>query len=49
VEMTNLLGAEAEDWPTLAAAPAARLWLYGKREAASGRKMGHVNRLKPLS
>jgi len=47
-EMTNLLGAEAHDWPRLAADPAARLWLYGKREAAPGRKMGHVNRLSPL-
>ena len=28
--------------------PAARLWLYGKRETAPGRKMGHVNRLRPL-
>jgi 5-(carboxyamino)imidazole ribonucleotide synthase len=49
VEMTNLLGDEAGDWASLAADPAARLWLYGKREAAPGRKMGHVNRLKPLS
>jgi len=48
VEMTNLLGAEAGDWPALAADPAARLWLYGKHETAPGRKMGHVNRLRPL-
>ena len=48
VEMENLLGAEALDWARLAADPAARIWLYGKREAAPGRKMGHVNRLKPL-
>ena len=48
VEMTNLLGFEAEDWQALAADPNARLWLYGKREAREGRKMGHVNRLKPL-
>ncbi len=47
-EMTNLLGAEADDWAALAADPAARLWLYGKGEAAPGRKMGHVNRLSPL-
>ncbi len=48
VEMTNLLGFEADDWQALAADPSARLWLYGKREAREGRKMGHVNRLSPL-
>ena len=48
VEMTNLLGFEADDWQALAAEPDARVWLYGKREARDGRKMGHVNRLKPL-
>jgi 5-(carboxyamino)imidazole ribonucleotide synthase len=48
VEMVNLLGEEAEDWAALAADPSARLWLYGKRETVAGRKMGHVNRLKPL-
>jgi 5-(carboxyamino)imidazole ribonucleotide synthase len=48
VEMTNLLGAEADDWAALSADPAARLWLYGKRDAAPGRKMGHVNRLSAL-
>jgi 5-(carboxyamino)imidazole ribonucleotide synthase len=48
VEMTNLLGDEADAWASLAAEPDARLWLYGKRAARPGRKMGHVNRLKPL-
>jgi len=48
VEMTNLLGGEPQDWAALAADPAARLWLYGKRDAAPGRKMGHVNRMSPL-
>jgi 5-(carboxyamino)imidazole ribonucleotide synthase len=48
VEMTNLLGAEADEWRTLAADPDARLHLYGKRRARDGRKMGHVNRLRPL-
>ena len=47
-EMINLLGDEADDWAKLAADPAARLWLYGKSEARPGRKMGHVNRLRPL-
>ena len=45
VEMTNLLGAEADDWAKLAAEQDARLWLYGKGDARDGRKMGHVNRL----
>jgi 5-(carboxyamino)imidazole ribonucleotide synthase len=48
VEMTNLLGDEAADWQRLAADPEARLHLYGKREMAPGRKMGHVNRVRPL-
>jgi 5-(carboxyamino)imidazole ribonucleotide synthase len=45
--MENLLGADVEDWATLAAEPGARLWLYGKRETVTGRKMGHVTRLGP--
>ena len=47
-EMINLLGDEADDWPRLIADPTARIWLYGKDEARPGRKMGHVNRLRPL-
>jgi 5-(carboxyamino)imidazole ribonucleotide synthase len=43
--MTNLVGADAEDWSSLAADPRARLHLYGKREIRPGRKMGHVNRV----
>jgi 5-(carboxyamino)imidazole ribonucleotide synthase len=48
VEMTNLLGEEADAWPRLAREPESRLWLYGKGEARPGRKMGHVNRLRKL-
>ncbi len=48
VEMTNLLGDEAEAWPRLIREPESRLWLYGKRKARAGRKMGHVNRLSSL-
>ena len=48
VEMTNLLGDEANDWEKLAREPETRLWLYGKGEARPGRKMGHVNRLRAL-
>jgi 5-(carboxyamino)imidazole ribonucleotide synthase len=47
-EMVNLIGDEANDWPKLIHDPTARLWLYGKHEARPGRKMGHVNRLRPL-
>jgi 5-(carboxyamino)imidazole ribonucleotide synthase len=49
VEMINLLGEEVDAWPALAADPSARLWLYGKGEAWPGRKMGHVNRLRPAT
>jgi 5-(carboxyamino)imidazole ribonucleotide synthase len=49
VEMTNLIGAEADDWKKLAGEQEARVWFYGKDKARSGRKMGHVNRLRPLS
>ncbi len=45
VEMTNLLGDEANDWLTIAAEPNARLHLYGKGDPRPGRKMGHVNRV----
>jgi 5-(carboxyamino)imidazole ribonucleotide synthase len=48
VEMLNLLGDEAATWPRLAAEPETRVHLYGKREAKPGRKMGHVNRVRPL-
>jgi 5-(carboxyamino)imidazole ribonucleotide synthase len=46
VEMENLIGEAAGDWPKHAADPNARLHLYGKRDARSGRKMGHVTRLR---
>jgi 5-(carboxyamino)imidazole ribonucleotide synthase len=48
VEMENLIGSDVERWPALAGEAEARLWLYGKAEARPGRKMGHVNRLRPL-
>lgn len=46
--MRNLIGAEVDAWPEIAADPAAKLHLYGKAEARPGRKMGHVTRLYPL-
>jgi 5-(carboxyamino)imidazole ribonucleotide synthase len=48
VVMTNLLGDEAGVWPGIAMEPRAVLHLYGKAEARPGRKMGHVNRVRPL-
>jgi 5-(carboxyamino)imidazole ribonucleotide synthase len=48
VEMTNLLGSDVDAWKKLASEPETRVHLYGKGEARPGRKMGHVNRLRPL-
>lgn len=45
VEMTNLIGEDADDWAQLLAEPGAHLHLYGKNETRAGRKMGHVNRV----
>lgn len=48
-EMINLIGSDADAWPTLVAEAGAKLHLYGKAETRPGRKMGHVNRrLKPI-
>jgi len=44
--MTNLLGAEADDWQALASDTQA-VHLYGKGESRPGRKMGHVTMLSP--
>lgn len=43
--MTNLIGADVDQWAHLAAEPGACLHIYGKNEARPGRKMGHVTRL----
>jgi 5-(carboxyamino)imidazole ribonucleotide synthase len=45
--MKNLIGADVEKWREWLTDPAAKLHLYGKREARPGRKMGHVTRLVP--
>ncbi len=47
VTMENLIGADAARWAEILAEPGARLHLYGKAEARPGRKMGHVNRVRP--
>lgn len=44
--MHNLIGAEADDWRSLATRPGAALHLYGKSESRPGRKMGHLTELK---
>jgi len=48
VEMTNLLGEEVDRWASLSEKSEMRLHLYGKAPARPGRKMGHVNRVRPL-
>jgi 5-(carboxyamino)imidazole ribonucleotide synthase len=45
VEMHNLIGDAAQNWPTLLSDPANHLHLYGKGAPSPGRKMGHVTRL----
>jgi len=45
--MKNLIGDEVAGWLDALADPAAKLHLYGKSEARPGRKMGHINRLRP--
>ena len=47
VVMENLIGDDMDRVPELAARPGAALHLYGKAETRAGRKMGHVNLVKP--
>jgi len=48
VQMENLIGDDIKAWKKLSAETEARVWIYDKGEARPGRKMGHVNRLRPL-
>ncbi len=49
VEMENLIGDDIDRWRELIGEQEARLVAqHGKAEARPGRKMGHVNRLRPL-
>lgn len=48
VTMINLIGDDVKDLPKYYAMDEARIHLYGKEEAREGRKMGHVNLVKPL-
>jgi 5-(carboxyamino)imidazole ribonucleotide synthase len=45
IEMSNLIGDEADEWHDILAQPDVSLHLYGKLETRPGRKMGHVTRV----
>lgn len=47
VEMENLIGADIDRVPDLARLPGTALHLYGKTDIKPGRKMGHINRIRP--
>jgi 5-(carboxyamino)imidazole ribonucleotide synthase len=47
-EMNNLIGADINAWPDLAATPDVCVHIYGKRDARPGRKMGHATTLIPI-
>ena len=49
VVMENLIGADMGRLPALASMPGAAVHLYGKTEVRAGRKMGHVNHVRPRS
>ena len=46
VTMENLIGDDVDKVPDLAREPNCAIHLYGKVETKTGRKMGHVNRIK---
>lgn len=48
VVMKNLIGHDVENWAEFCKQPHSALHLYGKKEMRAGRKMGHVNTIKPL-
>ncbi len=47
--MTNLIGADIDNWPKLCGEPQSCVHIYGKGETRPGRKMGHVTHLTPRS
>ncbi len=47
--MANLIGNDIDRWEAFAREPHTGVHLYGKRDAAPGRKMGHVTTLTPKS
>ena len=46
-EMTNLIGAEIDEYTNWVGVPGASLHLYGKTTSRPGRKMGHVTQITP--
>lgn len=48
-EMINLIGDDIEKTPEYLNTPNAHLHLYGKQDVRTGRKMGHVTIVKPLT
>jgi 5-(carboxyamino)imidazole ribonucleotide synthase len=48
VEMTNLIGPEVHGYGQWLSEPGVSVHLYGKGDAPSGRKMGHVTRVTPF-
>jgi 5-(carboxyamino)imidazole ribonucleotide synthase len=44
--MDNLIGDDVDRWPALVAEPDLHVHIYGKGEGRSGRKMGHVTRVR---
>ncbi|MDQ2091906.1 5-(carboxyamino)imidazole ribonucleotide synthase [Marimonas arenosa] len=46
VVMENLIGDDMDKVPALATEPNVAIHLYGKAEVKTGRKMGHINRVK---
>lgn len=47
IEMTNLIGAEIDDYAKWLTVPGVSVHLYGKAGTRRGRKMGHVTRIFP--
>ncbi len=47
VVMENLIGNDVDAARTLASEPGTAIHLYGKAETRPGRKMGHINRIRP--
>jgi len=45
--MENLVGSDIDRLAEIAHEPGAAIHLYGKTAARPGRKMGHVNRIRP--
>lgn len=48
VIMENLIGDDVKALANLAKEPATHIHMYGKKDIRPGRKMAHVNRVKPL-